>query len=117
MPKKEPAQNVNQMMLDLTDLPQITNNVSGVGDAETALFGNAWMSKSAMNSHGSNSGSGKAIRSADSPGFPATAISKSNKSKIIGLRNAQSATRISPRFDTSSMMGLISEEITASSPS
>ena len=117
MPKKEPVQNVNQAMSNVTDLPQTINNVSGVGDVETDLSGDALMSKSAMNSPGSSSGFRKATPCADSPSFPATAISKSNKSKIAGSISLPGALLTCRQSNTSFRTGLISEEITALSRS
>ena len=117
MPKKEPVQIVDQAPSSLMDLQPITNDVSGVGNAKSDSFGNVLMSKNGTNFLGSNSGFKKAIQSADSPSFPAIAPLNSSKSKIIGLSNFQSATRISPESNTSSMTVLISDETTALSPS
>lgn len=117
MPKKEPVPIVNQAMLSMMDLRQITNNVSDVDYVESDLFGNVLMSKNATNSLGSNSGFRKVIPSEDSLSSPATVISKSNKSKIIGLVSFLNATLISPKSNTSFVTALISGETTALFPS
>jgi hypothetical protein len=117
MPKKEPAQNANQAMLNVTDSQPTTNNVFGAGHAKGALFGSAWMSESAMNSLGLSFGSRKAIRSGDFLGFPATAHRKSKKSKIIGSVNLPSSPWICLKSNTSFMTVLISEGTTALSRS
>ena len=117
MPKKEPVQSVNQTMSIMMDLRETINNVSDVDDAESDLFGNVPMSKSVMNFPGSGSGSKKAIPLEDSLGFPATAPSRSSKSKIIGFINPPTLAPISPESSTSSTTGLISDEITVLSPS
>lgn len=117
MPKKELALIVNQPLLTRTELRQITNDVSGVGNAISALSGNAVMSKNVMNFPGSNSGFKKAILFGDFQNSPDTALSKSSKSKTTGSINSQGTTPISPTSDTSSMTALISERITALSPS
>jgi len=117
MPKKEFALIANQTTLTTMVLRQIINSVSAAGDAINALFGNALMSKNVMSLLGSNYGSKKAIPLADSQNFPDTAHSKSSKSKTIGLINFQCPTPISQPFDTHSVTALISETITALSPS
>ena len=117
MPKKDPVQNVNQTVSITMDLQETANNVSGVDDAESDLFGNVLMLKNVTSSLGSNSGFKKAIPSADSHSFLDTAHSKSSKSKMIGLINFQPTTLISPKSNTSFMMVPISDETTALSPS
>ena len=117
MPKKEPVPIVNQTTSSMMDLRPTTNNVSDVEDAKNDSFGNALMSKNVTSFLGSNSGFKKAIPSADFHSFLDTAHSKSSKSKIIGLNNFHSATRISPTSNMSSMTALISDETTALSPS
>ena len=113
MPKKEPAQIVNQTTSSMTALQQIINTVFGVDNAESDLSGNVLMSKNVTNFLGSNSGFKKAIRSADSRSSQDTAHSKSRKSKIIGLINFRSTTATSPKSNMSSMTALISDETTA----
>ena len=113
MPKKEPAQTVNQRTSSMMDLPPSANSVFDAGDAGNVLFGNVLMSKNVTNFLGSNSGFKKAIRSADSRSSQDTAHSKSRKSKIIGLINFRSTTATSPKSNMSSMTALISDETTA----
>ena len=117
MPKKEPVQIVNQVPSNMTDSQPITNDVSGVGNVKSDSFGNVLMSKNVMSFLGSNSGFKKAIPSVGSHSFRDTAPSKLSKSKIIGLSNFQSTTRIWPKSNMSSMTALISDETTALSPS
>ena len=115
MPKKEPAQIVNQTTSNTTALRSFANDVSGVVDAKSDLFGNVLMSKNVTSFLGSNSGFKKAIPSADSPNFLATAHPRSNKSKIIGLPNLPSTISISPKSSTPSMTEPTSAEIAVSS--
>jgi len=117
MPKKDLVQNVNQVMSITMDLRETINSVSGAGDAETALSGNAGMSKSVTNFLGSSFGFKKAIRSEGSRSFPATASSKSSKSKIIGFTDRLRPATISPKSSTSSTTALILERVTALFPS
>ena len=115
MPKKEPAPIVNQTISNTTDLPSFANDVSGVADAKNDSFGNVSMSKNITSFLGSNSGFKKAIPSADSHSFLATAHPRSSKSKIIGLTNLPSAISISPKSSTPFVTAPTSAKITASS--
>lgn len=117
MPKKEHAQIVNQTTSSTTDLRQIINGVFDAEHVENDLFGNVLMSKSVMNFLGSNSGFKKAIQSAGFLNFQDTANPKLNKSKTIGLTKPQAEQQISQRSNTSSTTVLISDKITALSPS
>ena len=117
MPKKEHVQIVNQVTSSMMDLQPITNDVFDAGNVKNDSFGNVLMSKNGTNFLGSNSGFKKAIQSAGSLNFPATAHSKLSESKIIGLNNYQSTIGISLKSNTSSTTALISDETTALSPS
>lgn len=100
MPKKEPAQIVNQPTSAVTDLREITNNVFDAAHVKNDLFGNVTMLKNVMNSLGFDSGFKKAILFGDFQSFPVTALSKSSKSKIIGLINFQFSTPTFHKLNT-----------------
>lgn len=117
MPKKEPVQIVNQATSSVMDLRQITNNVSGAGNAGSDLSGNVLMLKNVTSLPGFNFGFKKAIRSGDFLSFPDTAHLKLNKSKIIGSINLQSAILTLPQSNMPFTTVLISEKVTALSPS
>ena len=117
MPKKEPAQIVNQTTSNSTDLRSFANNVSSVADAKNDSFGDVLMSKNITCFLGSSSGFKKAILSVDFPRSQATANLKSSKSKIIGFSKSRCAKPISRKSNTCFMTVLISAKINASSQS
>ena len=115
MSKKDRAQDVNQAMLGLMDLPKVTSSVSDAGNAGSDLFGNGLMSKNVMSFLGSGSGFKKATLSEDLPNSRTIAPPRSNKSKIIGSINHRNETPFSLPYDTSFMTELTLAETTASS--
>ena len=113
MRKKDHVPIVSQATSNATVFHQTISNVSDATNAKEGLSGNVLMSKNAMNSLGSNSGSKKAIQSAASLNFPDTVHLKSSKSKIIGLNSCQSGALTYLKSATFSMMVLTLDETTA----
>ena len=117
MPKKEPVQIVDQVTSSMTDLRPITNGVFDVVDAKSDSFGSVLMLKSVTSFLGLNSGSKKVTLSGDLPNSLATALPRSNKSRIIGFIDYLNKTPISLLCSMSFMTALTLAETTALSPS
>ena len=115
MPKKEPAQIVSPTTSNMMDLRLFANPVSNAADAKSDSSGNVLMLKSVTSFLGFDSGFKKAILSADSHSFLATAHPRSSKSKSIGLANLPNKLSISPKSSTSFMTAPISVKIIVSS--
>ena len=113
MRKKDHVPIVSQATSNATVFHQTISNVSDAANAKEGSSGNVLMSKNAMNSLGSNSGSKKAIQSGGFQNFPGTVHLKSNKSRITGLSNCQSGALTHLKSATFSMMVLILDETTA----
>lgn len=117
MPKKKPAQIVNQLTSSMMDSQLFANGVFDAASVKSDSFGNVSTSKNETSFLGFSFGFKKATLSAGFLNFPDTVNPKSSKSKIIGFTKPQSAISISLPSNMSSMTALILDATTALSPS